>query len=325
MTAAVVIGVALAVLASLALNGSYLVQHRGSHAAPAVTLRRPVRTLSGLTGSRLWLVGTVVGLAGWGLHVAALSQAPLSLVQAFSAGGLALVIPVAARITRSRLARTERQAILAMGAALAVLGLGAVSAPAGVAAPASLIMYLVICGCAAGALAVAPTTRRRAHALGLAAGVLYGAADAATKAATGAAHAGLLAAVLSPWAAVVVLASVGAFFAFQRGLQIGPALPVIALMTAATNVVAVIAGVIVFGESLGASAVFTALHVAALGVVVLCGWRLAPAQVRLGADGRAPGSGCGDHAGSDVDGGRRRRVDDRELGDDAAVADGQRR
>jgi hypothetical protein len=286
MTASVLLGAALALLASLLLNGSYVVQHRGSRGAPAVSARRPLRTLRGLIASRVWLAGTAAGLTGWALHVLALSQAPLSLVQAFSAGGLALVVPLAARITGVRLGRPERRAILLMGAALGALAVGSAASGAGVAPPVAMTVYLLICAAGATALAAAVGGRRRAPALGLAAGVLYGAADAATKAATGAAHAGLLAGVLSPWTAAVLITSIGAFFCFQRGLQIGPALPVIALMTAATNVVAVLGGITVFGESLGTSLAFSLVHGGALAAVVLCAWRLAPAQARLA---EAPG------------------------------------
>lgn len=281
MTVPMLAGVVLALLASLALNGGYLVQHRGSHGAPAISARRPLASVRGLLASRLWLAGTAAGLAGWGLHVAALSQAPLSLVQAFSAGGLALAVPLAARVTRSRLARAERLAVLVMGGALATLGIGAAATGTSVAAPAAMTVYLLVCAAGAALLAILPARRRRAHVLGVAAGVLYGAADAATKAATGAAHAGLVHGLLSPWAAAVAVASSGAFFCFQRGLQIGPALPVIALMTAATNVVAVLGGLTVFGESLGSSAAFSAIHAGALVAVGLCAWRLAPAQARL--------------------------------------------
>src|SRR5262249_56366889 len=38
-----------------------------------------------------WAVGFMLATLGWGLHVAALSMAPLSLVQAVIAGGLALL------------------------------------------------------------------------------------------------------------------------------------------------------------------------------------------------------------------------------------------
>jgi hypothetical protein len=282
MTGRVLTGIALALVASIALNASYLLQHLGSREAPRVTLRRPAASLRGLLGSRLWLTGTAAGLAGWALHVASLSQAPLSLVQAFSAGGLALAVPFAAHVTRAPLAASERRAVLLMVGALILLALGAGPAGAGIAAAAAMAAFIAVAAAVATAFAAAPPRGRRAHGLGVAAGVLYGAADAATKAAMGALHAGgLLAAVLSPWVVVVAAASAGAFFCFQRGLQVGPALPVIALMTAATNLVAVAGGLIVFAEPLGVSVLTSALHVLAFALVGAAAWRLSAAQARL--------------------------------------------
>ena len=282
MTTGLLLGIALAVVASLALNTSYLVQHLGSQSAPAVSIARPLATLRGLLTSPLWLAGGAVGLAGWALHVVALSQAPLSLVQAFSAGGLAFAVPLGAAVTRSRLRRPERRAIVMMGGALALLAVGT-GGPGLAAVPtAGMVAYLALAASTAAMLAVAKATARRPHLLGIAGGVLYGAADAATKAATTAATAGLAAGLLSPWTLAVIAASAAAFFCLQRGLQLGSALSVIALMTAATNVVAILGGVLVFGEPLGSSAVTATLHVGALLLVGLAAWRLAPAQARLG-------------------------------------------
>ena len=47
--------------------------------------------------SRWWVIGFLLATLGWGLHVAALSIAPLSLVQAVIAGGLALLAVPARR------------------------------------------------------------------------------------------------------------------------------------------------------------------------------------------------------------------------------------
>jgi hypothetical protein len=269
-------------LASIALNGGFLVQHLGSRDAPRITLRRPVRSLRGLLASRLWLAGTALGLGGWMLHVVALSQAPLSLVQAFSAGGLALAVPLGARVTRVPLAAPERRAALVMVGALVVLALGVGPSVAGIPATAAVVAFVVAAAAIAAAFAAAPVGERRGHGLGIAAGVLYGTADAATKAATNTLHSdGLLATVLSPWVVIVAAASALAFFCFQRGLQVGPPLPVIVLMTAATNLVAVAGGLIVFAEPLGASPVTSALHVLAFGLVGAAAWRLSAAQARL--------------------------------------------
>jgi hypothetical protein len=98
---ALAVGLGLALLASLALNGSYLVQHAGSRGAPAVTALHPLATWRGLLASRVWTAGLVLGLAGWALHVGALAKAPLSLVQPFTVGGIALAVPVAARFSES--------------------------------------------------------------------------------------------------------------------------------------------------------------------------------------------------------------------------------
>ncbi len=281
MTTGLLIGAALALLASLFLNGSYLIQHLGSQASPAITLARPLATLRGLLASPLWLAGTLAGLLGWAIHVLALSRAPLSLVQAFSAGGLAVAVPLAALITRSALPRSERVAVVLMGGALALLAVGAGGVGATAVPVTPMLVFLVLVAGGAAALAGLRTSTRRPHALGLAAGVLYGAADAATKAATTAAHGSLVGGLSSPWVVGVVVASLAAFFCFQRALQLGSVMAVIALMTAATNLTAILGGLVVFAEPLGSSPLTATLHAGALVLVGLAAWRLAPAQARL--------------------------------------------
>lgn len=291
------LGLALALLAATALNGSYLLQHVGSRDAPAVDVRRPLRTLCGLLRSRLWTTGLLAGLVGWALHVGALAHAPLSLVQAFAVGGLAVALPVGALVLRERLARGELAAIALMLVALALLALGAHVVPAPRAVPAlALGACLGACALAAGALVL----RRAAGALGVAAGMLYGAGDVATKAATiAAARHGLAAALVSPWPLAVLLLSCGAFFCFQRGLQSGAAVPVVALMTAATNAVAILGGLLVLGDRLGATPALAVVHALALAALALAAWRLAPSQARMtvGAEGRpAPARAAAAHA-----------------------------
>jgi hypothetical protein len=272
---ATAIGATLAVAAALALNGSYLIQHVGSSAAAAVDPRRPVSTLRSLLRSPLWTLGALVGITGWALHIGAMREAPLSLVQAFVAGGLALAAPMAAIGLRRRLARSETQAIAMMVVALLLLSIGLHGSgrhaqfsgaalggwTAGLAAVATL-------------LAVRARGAHRALALGLAGGLLYGAADLALKALTGASGAG---AVLgSPWLPVAAVATAGAFFAFQRGLQSDRPLAIIALMTAATNVSSIAGAFVVFGDPLGRTPGLALAHALAFVLVIFGAWRLAP-------------------------------------------------
>jgi hypothetical protein len=281
MAAVLLLGFGLAIASSLALNAGYLLQHLGAAVAPAVHVRRPVAAVRGLLRSPLWVLGMSTNLFGSVLHIGALAVAPLSLVQAFSAAGLALVVPVSARVARSPLHRAERVAVAAIVAALAVL---AISPATTSIRPASAGPPLLFLGLALIVVAALAATRgpRRAAALALIAGLLYGLSDAATKGFTDAAGHGLVGAVLSPWPPVIVALCVAAFFALQRGLQLGAAATVVVLMTAAMNVAAVAAGVVVFAESFGAQTGIAAMHLLAMVVIAAASWRLASVQARLG-------------------------------------------
>src|SRR5213595_2964462 len=100
-------GLLLALGSAAALNWGFLTQHGAAAALPPLALRRPVHSLRLLFGSRRWLAGFVVGLGGWALYVGALRLAPLSLVQAASAGGIGLLAVLVERTTDVRLARRE--------------------------------------------------------------------------------------------------------------------------------------------------------------------------------------------------------------------------
>jgi hypothetical protein len=267
------IGLAFAVLASLALNGSYLFQHHGVSDTAAVDIRRPFVTARGLLSSRIWVIGGAIGVVGVVLHLAALTLAPLAYVQAFLAGGLALLAPVTAIVLGHRLTPAEIAGATLMALALVSLaiGLGSVAPDARFGAT-TLGSYLAIgAGLAAAVILLAPAARR-AHAFGLAAGILYGAGDAAIKALTGILrHHGVGHVLISPWLYATLVFVGVAFFAFQRGLQTGRALPVIAIL----------GGFIVFGDPVGRTTVLSALHVTGFVLVALAAWLLAPAQAAV--------------------------------------------
>src|SRR3954449_9244381 len=287
MLRVLLLGFALALASSLALNAGYLLQHVGGGVAPAVDARTPVATVRGLLRSRVWGLGMGANLVGSVMHIGALAVAPLTLVQAFSAGGLALVVPASARVARSPLHQAERIAVAVIVLALAAL---AISPQTGSSAPTAVgppLLFLAVVLAAAGALAVTRGSRRGA-ALALIAGILYGVSDAATKGFTDAAAHGVLGAVLSPWPPVIVALCAVAFFALQRGLQLGAAATVIVLMTAATNVIAVTAGVVLFAESLGGQPEIAWLHLLAMLAIAAASWRLVAVQVRIGERRRKP-------------------------------------
>ena len=169
-----------------ALNWGWVAQHGAARRrCPRSRSRRPLVSLRLLFRHRRWLVGFSVGIGGWALYVAALALAPLSLVQAVSAGGIGILAAARpARLERA-LARREWVAVGISLSGLVLLGAslaggsdsGRTSATAGGSRPGSALAQL-----AAGPLA--PLIVGGAG-LGLARRVLYAAGDLATKAAVG--------------------------------------------------------------------------------------------------------------------------------------------
>jgi drug/metabolite transporter (DMT)-like permease len=288
VTAGIAIGLGLAIAASLALNMGFLLQHSGASEAPPVNPLKPLATVVGLLRQPVWLLGLVLGTGGWAMHVAALARAPLSLVQAFVAGGLALVAPIATCWFGQRLRRSETIAVAVMAAGLATLAIGARAPAHDAPLPAAgLALFLGACVVVAGLVAA----RREAVSLAVASGLLYGAADTAIKALTlvSSRH-GIDSALTSLWLPVAALATAGAFFAFQRALQLGRAVTSIALMTAATYAVSITAGLVVLGEPVGTGAI-APLHAVAFAAVVAAAWVLAPIQARATDAAVVAGSG----------------------------------
>ncbi|HEY2506962.1 MAG TPA: hypothetical protein VGI58_10630 [Streptosporangiaceae bacterium] len=239
-------GLVLALLSTVALNGGFYLQHAASGRLPELSLRHPVTSLSALFTSKRWLVGFTAGLTGWGLYIVALAFAPLSLVQATSAGGVA-VLALLVRAGGVRLSGRERTAVAASVAGLLLLGL---SLPAGTARAAHstwvLPLVWVLISVAAAAATAGPAARllRPGAGLAVASGLLYAAGDVATKAAVSGTSPVFVFALLLP-----TLNGLG-FVSLQLAFQRGPALATAGVSSLLTNMLPIVAGVLVFGEHL---------------------------------------------------------------------------
>jgi hypothetical protein len=114
--------------------------------------------------------------------------------------------------------------------------------------------------------------------LGVAAGVLFGVSDIALKYLTGALHGGVQG-IVSEWTLVALMASVLAFYASARGLQLGPGVAVIAFTSVAANLAAIMGGILVFRDPIGIGALAVVARVIAFGLVIV-GAGLMPSPVR---------------------------------------------
>src|SRR5207248_6014375 len=97
----------LALGCALATHVGCVYKHRGACAAPAVDIRRPLWSARSLFASRLFALGMLIAAGAWAFHVAAMTVAPLSLVQAVLAGGVVLLAVMAERMFGLEIGRRQ--------------------------------------------------------------------------------------------------------------------------------------------------------------------------------------------------------------------------
>ena len=269
------IGLALALVSAIAVNWAYAREHDAAAAMPPFSVRHPRRFVSLLLADRKWVTGFATESAGWLIYVAALRLAPLSLVQAVCASGIAVLAIVMAKGHPSRLARHEQLAVAVAFAGLVLLALSLVDTQQEDTAPDWKLLAIWLGCLAAGAVVLARPKIRiaRGPALGLAAGLLFAGGDISAK----------LVVYGGGWLVAIVTLIV--FYALgtsvlQGAFQHGNALTGAGLATLATNAVPIAAGFVVFNEQLP-HGVKGALQLAAFSSLVVSAVLLA----------RAPGSG----------------------------------
>src|SRR6266571_4333015 len=116
-------GLALAFVSAIVTNMAYSLEHDAATELPPLSPRRPLRSAALLLRDRRWLAAFAAETAGWLMYVAALRLAPLALVQAVVASGVAVLAFATARGHPSRLARRERLAVVLALAGLILLAL----------------------------------------------------------------------------------------------------------------------------------------------------------------------------------------------------------
>jgi hypothetical protein len=85
--------------------------------------------------------------------------------------------------------------------------------------------------------------------------------------------------IVSEWALAALAASVLAFYASARGLQLGPGVAVIAFTSVAANLAAIMGGILVFRDQIGIGAPAIVGRVIAFRLVI-AGTAFMPAQLR---------------------------------------------
>jgi uncharacterized membrane protein len=266
------LGLALALATAVASLVGFLLKHRGAIESPDVEWRKPIRSSLRLFRSPAYALGMGVAMLSWGLHVGALSLAPISLVQTVIAGGLVLLTVLANSVFGHEV--TQREWV---GVAMTAAGLAFLAATVGNTGdsahadfePATLATYVGLLTLAGTVAAVAGwQTVTGASLVAAAAGLLWGASDVSIKALSGTLDDNGIAVMLHPLALVILLLSLYGLLVSTRSLQRGRAVPVIAITSAAANVVTIAAGPIVFGEPMPDGALGVTVRLVAFALVV---------------------------------------------------------
>ena len=289
MSISVELGLILALVTALGSVAGFLFKFRGAREAPEVELSRPLHSTAELFRSPLYALGIAIALGSWGFHVGALALAPISLVQSVIAGGLVLLTVVADRLFGIEVTRREWICVALTAAGLAFLAAtlnGDASSARSRYDPSTLAVFLsLVAGVglllavraslprasrsAAGKTRQSGSANARGAPLAVSAGLLWAASDTAIKALSS--HLGQLGlgVLLHPLAVVILVASLVGLLISARSLQLGDAVPMIAVTSAAANLTTIAAGPIVFAEPLPASDLGVGVRIVAFACVIV--------------------------------------------------------
>src|SRR6478672_3587939 len=116
------IGILLAFLCAVFSNLGFFFKHRGACTCAKVEIKHPLRSAKALWTSKWFAIGMGVGALGWVLHVAAISFAPLSVVQVVLSGGVVLIAVMADRLFGFEVGRRQWWGLGLTAVGLVLLG-----------------------------------------------------------------------------------------------------------------------------------------------------------------------------------------------------------
>jgi hypothetical protein len=254
----ILVAIGLAALAACCFTGSVRLQHSAVRAVnPGESLS--IRSLGRVIRSRRWFAGTALAVTGSGLHVVALSLAPLVVVQPI--GVLSLVL-ITARFRPAVICVCLGIGGFVVLAAFSGAGTGGVLQPG----PAQ---FFALAAIIIGTLAFRTHGRLRCLSLAIAAAMLYGTGSALIRAATQ----DISVAGLGLAAESILLIVAGGWLA-HYAYAAGPPGVVVAVTTVVDPFTAVVIGLAFYGEAAhitpaSAAGLACLAVLAATGVIVL--------------------------------------------------------
>jgi hypothetical protein len=284
-------GIALALVAAVMANLASLLKHHGCQQVALIEIRSPLESARRLAASRWFAAGWGIAAAAWLIHVAALSMAPISLVQAALAGGAVSLAILSQRLFGHAVEPRQWLALSlgGLGLALLALTLPSIDGSHSRFALTAIVAFEGALGAIALGLACGYRRQmfeaRHGALLAVLAGTLFAFAGVAIKALTGEGSLPLL--ILAPWVAAIVVCGALAQYSAVASLQRGGAIETIGLMGLVASSAQILSGVIVFGDPLATGSVGIGLQATAFGLVCASALLLPPSQAGVAGRGQA--------------------------------------
>lgn len=226
-----------------------------------------------------WVFGMIVETSGYALYMFALSAAPVSLIAVMMQGGTALFVIFAVIFLHERAAPGEW---LGIGGIIAAMLLLAFSLQSGGGRDAGGLHPYALAVLAIAALfaAVAPALSSRMRATGvapaIASGIAFGLGSLFAKALTDNFMANsqidlMLRIFSDPWVYPAIAANIAGLVMLQNSFHSARGLVVMPLSSACSNIVPIIGGLTVFGESLPPDAFGAGMRIGAFALTILAG------------------------------------------------------
>lgn len=257
---------AIAVAASASMStGAFLMKRQIDRLAAPNGERRAVPWSAVLRDPR-WQLGVALQPVGYGLYILALQRAPLSVVHVMLSGGVVLFVFLAVFGLGERARPLEWAGVFLIIVALLVLGAAAVDAPLSSGAHGLPAFSLGVLALAALAFLV-DRSPRRPLGLSVASSLVLGLGSVFAKTLTS--EPSLVAALQSSALVATAAANVVGFALMQTALAAGRGVVVMPVLSGLSNLVPIVAAVVVFGESMPSHGADAVLRPLAFGLTIL--------------------------------------------------------
>ncbi|MBR7676444.1 hypothetical protein KDA82_26240, partial [Streptomyces daliensis] len=114
-------GVAAALLANVLFSAGFVIEKRALSSLPPLSAARPGQVVAHLLRSPLWLLGAISLLLGFAAQLAVYRTLPLVAAQGLFVTGLVMLLLLSALFLGERSTGRERQAMVAIVAALVMI------------------------------------------------------------------------------------------------------------------------------------------------------------------------------------------------------------